>query len=151
MNERGGWAATIALLIAAIVGVSYLPRKAGDVAKPSGASSESARASACGKTPAGTGTLILSCVQIERRLRRFYPAGVPIPSDGSCYEKGQKVASAPVPAAQPVGFAVAIVPNPVQTHLPLMFDRQIDAIETAAQDTGFGYDGSWFPWYHSDK
>jgi hypothetical protein len=90
-------------------------------------------------------------LQIEHRLQRFYPNGVPIPSDGNCYEKDQRVASIPAPAVQPLGFAVAIVPNPVQTHLPLMFDRQIDAIQTAAQDTGFTYDGSWFPWYHSDK
>jgi hypothetical protein len=149
MRERGGWAATIALLIAAIVGASYLPRKAADVAKAPETSSQSRGANASGS--AGKGTLILACSQIERRLRRFYPTGVPIPASGNCYENGEKAVSTPAPAAQPVAFAVAIVPNPVQTHLPLMFDRQIDAIQTAAQDTGFSYDGSWFPWYHFDK
>ena len=150
MKERSGLAATIALLIAAIVGASYLPRRAADVAKP-GTLGQSTGTSASGNARAGTGTLILSCSQIERRLSRFYPNGVPIPTAGNCYEKGQTFPALAAPSVQPVSFAVAIVPNPVQTHLPLMFDRQIDAIQTAAQDTGFSYDGSWFPWYHSDK
>ncbi len=151
MDQRGGWAATLALIIAAIVGVSYLPRKATDALKPAEGPGSSARAGAPKTAESAGGTLILSCAQIQRRLLRFYPDGVPIPANGSCYEKSPTGSAPQAPAAQPASFAIAIVPNPVQTHLPLMFDRQIDAIQTAAQDTGFSYDDSWFPWYHSDK
>ncbi len=150
MDQRGGWAA-LALIIAAIVGASYIPRKAGEATKASQAVSSPAKAGVAKNAGAATPNLILSCDQIQRRLTRFYPGGVPIPSAGNCYQKDQTVPALQAPSVQPVNFAVAIVPNPVQTHLPLMFDRQIDAIQTAAQDTGFSYDGSWFPWYHSEK
>jgi hypothetical protein len=129
-----------------------LPRKAGEGARTAAASDSSG--SKAGANKAGEpipGVLVLSCAQIEKRLERFYPKGVPIPANANCYEKNQKFPALAAPSEQPVSFAVAIVPNPVQTHLPLMFDRQINAIQTAAQDTGFSYDGSWFPWYHSDK
>ena len=46
MDQRGGWAATLALLIAAIVGASYLPRKAVDAIKPPEAQSSPAKAGA---------------------------------------------------------------------------------------------------------
>jgi hypothetical protein len=151
MDQRGGWAATIALLIAALVGASYLPRKAGDVAKALEDQGSPAKIGVAKAGAAAAETLILSCAQIERRLERFYPKGVPIPKDGNCYENGATGLQLEAPRTQPVSFAVAVVPNPVQTHLPLMFDRQIDAIQTAAQDSGFNYDDSWFPWYHSDK
>ena len=39
----------------------------------------------------------------------------------------------------------------MQTHLPLVFDRAIESIQQAAQDVSYIYDGSWFPWNHSEK
>jgi len=59
--------------------------------------------------------------------------------------------SRPVNALQGIRFAVATVPNPVTTHLPLMFDRFIEAIQQAAQDERCSYDTSWFPWETSEK
>jgi hypothetical protein len=44
-----------------------------------------------------------------------------------------------------------MVPNPVQTHLPLPLDRAVEAIQQAAEDNNYSYDGSWFPWNHSDR
>lgn len=41
---------------------------------------------------------------------------------------------------------LAIVPDPVHTHLSLFFDRQIDAIEQAAQDRGYYFDRAIMPW-----
>ena len=32
-----------------------------------------------------------------------------------------------------------------------MFDRAIEAIQEAAQDSGFVYDSSWFPWNQTEK
>jgi hypothetical protein len=41
---------------------------------------------------------------------------------------------------------LAIVPDPVHTHLSLFFDRQIDAIQQAAQDNGYYFDRAIMPW-----
>jgi hypothetical protein len=41
---------------------------------------------------------------------------------------------------------LAIVPDPVHTHLGLFFDRQIDAIQQAAQDNGYYFDRAIMPW-----
>ena len=43
-------------------------------------------------------------------------------------------------------FVVAIVPDPVHTHLSLFFDRSIDAIEQGAQRAGYAFDRAIMPW-----
>jgi hypothetical protein len=45
---------------------------------------------------------------------------------------------------------LAIVPDPVHTHLSLFFDRQIDAIRQAAQDKGYYFDRAIMPWDSKD-
>jgi hypothetical protein len=41
---------------------------------------------------------------------------------------------------------IAVIPDPVQTHLALRFDRAIDAIELAAESMGYVIDRYWLPW-----
>lgn len=55
--------------------------------------------------------------------------------------------SAPTPTL-PAGIElmVAMVPDPVHTHLSLQFDRALEAIQQAAQDEKYTYDSSWLPW-----
>ncbi len=153
MKERGGLATTIALVIATILGVSYMPRKAAD-----SLNSAESQSSGAGGTHAGTKTPpqrkeapIASCDQIAKRFWRIYPAGAPVPMPDSCYPSGATPAGKPAAAPSDLYFAVAIVPNPVQTHLPLMFDRSIEAIQQAVEDSGYSYDESWFPWNQSEK
>ena len=43
-------------------------------------------------------------------------------------------------------FLFATVPDPVDSHLALEFDRRIEAILDAAQASGFSYDRYWLPW-----
>ena len=43
-------------------------------------------------------------------------------------------------------IVLATAPDPVHTHGALLFDRSIDAIEDALQDSGWEYQGSWMPW-----
>lgn len=50
-----------------------------------------------------------------------------------------------------VRFAIATVPNPVSTNLPLMFDRLVESVQQAAQDENYSYDASWFPWDDTSK
>jgi hypothetical protein len=41
---------------------------------------------------------------------------------------------------------VATVADPVHTHLPLLFDQQVEAIETAAERLGWEFARQWLPW-----
>ena len=45
-----------------------------------------------------------------------------------------------------VRYAIALTPDPIHTHLSLMFDREIALVQQAAQDEGYVYNSSWFPW-----
>jgi hypothetical protein len=90
------------------------------------------------------------CAEIRQRLARFVEAQAPVNSwklPDSCYEPGENLARPErVRTFRDVQFAIALVPNPVSTHLPLLFDRIVEATQQAAQDDGYSYDASWFPW-----
>ncbi|MEO8126331.1 MAG: hypothetical protein ABI822_04520 [Bryobacteraceae bacterium] len=96
------------------------------------------------------------CKEIAKRLRRFAKdPSVPLESwrlPDSSYETGgtrSQVKRAEFPAD--VHFAIATVPDPVSTHLPLLFDRIVEATQQAVQDNDYSYDTSWFPWDTSEK
>ncbi len=49
--------------------------------------------------------------------------------------------------AQPeIEAVIAILPDPIHTHLSLRFDRSVDALIAAAQDAGWYLDRQWLPW-----
>jgi hypothetical protein len=43
-------------------------------------------------------------------------------------------------------FVIATLPDPVHTHLALLFDRSIEALEQAAQRNGYTFDRAILPW-----
>jgi hypothetical protein len=45
-----------------------------------------------------------------------------------------------------VRFVIAILPDPIHTHLALTFDRGIEALQQAAQRMGYGFDRAILPW-----
>src|SRR5580700_5403003 len=45
-----------------------------------------------------------------------------------------------------IQFVFASLPDPVHTHMALLFDRSIEAIESAAQASGFLFSRAWMPW-----
>lgn len=153
MKERGGVAATIALLIAAVVGVSYFPRTGGESgAAPQTQPPVAKPAATVPEQTSLTHRVTPACDQIAKRLKRFYRADEQVPMPPSCFPVSAPGATREqAKTNRRLGFAIAIVPNPVQTHLPLMFDRAIESIQQAAQDVNYSYDGSWFPWNDSDK
>ncbi|HZD30054.1 MAG TPA: hypothetical protein VE779_00180, partial [Candidatus Angelobacter sp.] len=153
MGKRGGIATITTLIFAALLGTSYLPRKAADAGKteePHYSATSAPSVSPPAGAPDGQ-NLRPVCEQIRRRLQRFFPAGVPVPSSSGCRADDSISPVSSSASGTAVSVAIAIVPNPVQTHLPLTFDRLIDAIQQAVQDTGFTYDSSWFPWNPSDS
>lgn len=52
----------------------------------------------------------------------------------------------PTAAASALEVMIAIEPDPVHTHLSLLFDRDIDALEDAMQAAGYLYQSNWLPW-----
>ncbi len=148
MNRKGG-TATVAVLLA-ILGVTYLPRPGGEStpateAKKAAATKRNAEQSQSIQAKDAVG----ECREISDHIKRFYGKGTYYPS--SCFPHTTN-RTQPVPPAHPdLHFVIAIVPNPVQTHLSLYFDRSVEAIQQAAQDDGYTYDGSWFPWDDNPK
>jgi hypothetical protein len=49
-----------------------------------------------------------------------------------------------------VYFALAIVPDPIHTHLSLFFDRTIDAIQQGAQQANWMFDRATMPWENGE-
>ena len=147
MNRNSGLIAAMLALVT-YLGVSNLSRPAGNPPRPEQKQSASATGS---KSPATT-EVYWACRQIADRLHRFTDEAGGAPADswkfpGSCYQNHQAPAGAQkFKARQSVSFAIATVPNPVSTHLPLLFDRMVETIQQAAQDDSYSYDASWFPW-----
>lgn len=81
-----------------------------------------------------------ACEEIARRLRVFiYPDNFKEIGSEACVPNGP-------PMPPDVTFVIATVPNPIWTHLALFFDRAVETIQQAAEDEGYSYDSSWFPW-----
>ena len=55
-----------------------------------------------------------------------------------------------IPDTEKIRAMIAIVPDPVHSHMSLQFDRSIEALQLAAESRGYVIDRYWLPW-HSDK
>src|ERR1700722_13132717 len=59
----------------------------------------------------------------------------------------------PQPEQVYMKFVIASLPDPVHTHMALLFDRGIETIQRAAQASGYLFSRAWMPWdiaSHSD-
>jgi hypothetical protein len=56
-----------------------------------------------------------------------------------------------IPQSVRVKALIAVVPDPVQTHMALRFDRTVDAIELAAESMEYEIDRYWLPWESETK
>src|ERR1700686_476271 len=45
-----------------------------------------------------------------------------------------------------LNFLIATVPDPIETHLALWFDRAVESILSAAGSVGFRFYEAWIPW-----
>src|SRR5271170_7515437 len=81
---------------------------------------------------------------VERTVRQFY--GIERRPD----EYLDPAARWSLPSdRERVRFVIAILPDPVHTHLGLLFDRSIAAIQLAAQRQGYVFDRAILPWDRS--
>ena len=128
--------------VLAFFGLSNLPKN------PSGgqAATETKNGAKPATAPHPSG-ISSPCEAIQKRLQ---PIVADSPEEewkapGFCYSSDgapdvQKLAPADVE------FVIATAPNPLLTHLPLLFDRVVEIIQQAAQDNKYSYDSSWLPW-----
>lgn len=92
-----------------------------------------------------------ACADIVQNLEVFLAVLVPRPK--SCFaddfsHPAEKVNAAP---AWDLRFVVATLPDPIHTHLALIFDRLAQVIQEAAQDESYSYEASWLPWEDKEQ
>ncbi len=153
MKQNAGLIAVVTVFLA-IFGISNLPKSTPN----SGAASEATNKSKSSAKPNASQLPMLSpaCEEIGDRLEPFLEKKPKQEGNNNeqdwqrpafCYDNGKLPPNTYRARLSPgVNFVIATVPNPITTHLPLLFDRMIEAIEQAAQDDKYSYDSSWFPW-----
>jgi len=78
-------------------------------------------------------------------IRDFYGTP-PDGSDSSTLTELSNHLNVPAKARSRIQYVIAILPDPVHTHLGLFFDRGVDAIMQAAQKKGYVFDRAILPW-----
>ena len=148
MKRNTGFFAAIAIAVFTLFGVSTRPTQPG-----TSTTAESAQVTHAGNNAtsgASVGNLRFPCRQINDQIAEFLPDKSRKPPE-SCREASGKppgtLRGSPQ-KTQPVQlrYMIATLPNPVHTHFYLLFDRLTEALQQAAQDQGYNYDGSWLPW-----
>ena len=163
MKRNSGLIAGLVVVLTAF-GVSNLQKNGSE--SPSATESKESTLPSAKPVPGSNNQAYSPCTEIAQRLRRFVRNN-PVAPNGkrntdpaaieewdlpdSCYEHKPSSVLTPVQTLHDVRFAIAIVPNPVSTHLPLLFDRVVETIQQAAQDDNYSYDASWFPWDATNK
>ncbi len=145
MRKEGTLGAAALLAIAAVVGLTWQPggRPAGEGNRP-GLVRRPEPTAKTSRIELGPG-----CQRLEEQLQDFLETKDPI-APGECY-------LTPVPPANRISkeltektsglkFVVALVPDPLHTHLAVLFDQFTVAVQEGAQDEKYDFDSSWLPW-----
>jgi hypothetical protein len=149
VKKNAGIYSALAVVLA-VVGVSNLP-------KSSSGNGATARTEAGRGTKSETkavernaSTAYTACKEIQRRLQPFVQESDRLKwmPPVTCYDP--QPLNNPKLNVEPVHFVIATAPNPISTHLPLLFDRITEIIQQAAEDNNYSYDSSWLPW-NQDK
>jgi len=153
MKREGTIGAAALLTLAAVVGVSFLPSSrppGGENAHPKGSATIAEKKEKADKGPGEW------CDELQSRLKNFLEVKndqqLDVPD--SCYpDPANKDLSKPIakPQAAQLKFVIAILPDPLHTHLPVLFDELTIAIQEGAQDEKYEFDGSWLPWEDQEK
>ena len=128
--KQGGAFLAIILAISGMLSVTSpggrLPGKQASTSSKSDASESKAQAAATRYQES-----------VESTIERFCkPFGDP----------SEKRSKEPFNGCEKSQFLIAILPDPVHTHLALYFDRGIEAIQLAAQRSGYVFDSAILPW-----
>jgi hypothetical protein len=123
--------------LAAVIAIGALLRLAG----PATTTSASRPTEASKRDESAKGARSSYLADVERTVQQFF--GV----ENDPAETLDPKASWNLPGSRNrVRFVVAILPDPVHTHLALFFDRSIEALQQAAQREGYVFDRFILPW-----
>ena len=148
MKNRATWGIVGALAVAGAIGVSLQPggkfggdNGTGDRVNTKQAEAKASETEAAEKKRA--------CDDLAQVLELFLTIDK-APRPGSCKPVKATAETTPKPALTPK-FVIATLPDPIHTHLALMFDRMAEVIQQAAQDEGYSYEASWLPWEDKEE
>lgn len=158
MKRQTIWAVVGTVAAAGVLGVSLQPgtRSGGDNGTGSfRVSTKRAQAKASDSSAAEKKR---ACDDLAQVLEVFLDIPkVPRPqsclADDSSHSSAKATTEAPIqqtPVLDPK-FVIATLPDPIHTHLALVFDRMAEVIQQAAQDEGYSYEASWLPWDDKDE
>jgi hypothetical protein len=87
------------------------------------------------------------CSGLNERLTKFLEIDQPnIALPDSCENDTSSVSPDFAKETANLKFVIALLPDPLHTHLPVLFDEFTLAIQEAAQDEKYDFDSSWMPW-----
>ena len=148
MKREGTIGAATFLAIAAMVGVSLQtgPRQEGSGRADQNSSMKRSKPSITNHV---TRQLSSGCGSLQEQLEEFLEIKELIPPE-QCYEPGDAPRKEPqqdlTRKTSQLKFVIALLPDPVHTHLPVLFDQFAVAIQEGAQDEKYDFDSSWLPW-----
>src|SRR5271165_3763523 len=150
MKREGTIGAAAFLAIAAVVGVSVQPGPRQTESGRALHGSEAARSKPSptkksGKTPENKS----GCTGLRDELEDFLAIkDLVLPEH--CYEPENYPGNIPrddlTQKTSHLKVVIALMPDPVHTHLSTLFDQFAVAIQEGAQDEKYDFDGSWLPW-----
>jgi hypothetical protein len=151
MKRDIGWGASIAVAVAAVVGVSQFGGRPAQNAPETTRTRAQASPSKVKASPSPSAAQFERgpCQDLEERLQAFLGAldEGSIVAPGSCIGREPPfLTGAPWRAIGDIKFVIATTEDPIYTHFALGFDRKAEAIQQAAADAGYVYDSSWLPW-----
>ena len=153
MKNKATWGIVGALAVAGVVGVSLQPGAKFAGENGTGAFRVSGKQAHAVASETDTAEKKRACDDIAQVLEVFL-AIKKAPRPESCHADDPSHTAAKAsaetlvrqgPALDPK-FVIAILPDPIHTHLALMFDRMAEVIQQAAQDESYSYEASWLPW-----
>src|SRR5229473_661313 len=153
MKREGTIGAATFLAIAAMVGVSLQtgPRQEGSGRADQNSSMKRSKPSITNHV---TRQLSSGCGSLQEQLEEFLEIKELIPPE-QCYEPGDAPRKEPqqdlTRKTSQLKFVIALLPDPVHTHLSALFDQFAVAIQEGAQDEKYDFDSSWLPWDDDDS
>ena len=89
---------------------------------------------------------------LTRKIQEFFAdSSEPSRPPGTRPAGAVSQGASPLIPADHLQFLIAILPDPVHTHLALFFDRSIEAIQQGAQAKGYVFDRATMPWKRTPR
>src|SRR5713226_1585961 len=146
MKREGTIGAATLLAIAAVVGVSLQtgPKQEGSGRADRSGAIKRSKPSITKNEPR---KLSSGCSRLQEQLEEFLEIK-DLAAPKQCYARGYtpKTQEGLTQKTSHLKFVIALLPDPVHTHLPVLFDQFAVAIQEGAQDEKYDFDSSWLPW-----